>query len=140
MTPEDDFGFRLFHHCRLSAFPGGDWRGVSADEPGYVGLLPGRRVDALVYNGNIGEYQNFHPDQLRAAFLTENLFAPGQHNLVQTDADRVVTGSAAPTATPIKKSIKVPMTLGTPADATRGGVEVMAIKRSVTMGRCRGWP
>jgi 4-deoxy-L-threo-5-hexosulose-uronate ketol-isomerase len=56
------------------------------------------------YSPNPVEYQTLHPDQLRAAFLVENLFAPGQLNLVQTDADRAVIGSAVPIATPIKLS------------------------------------
>jgi 4-deoxy-L-threo-5-hexosulose-uronate ketol-isomerase len=56
------------------------------------------------YSLNPGEYQTLHPGQLRAAFLLENLFAPGQLNLVYTDADRAIIGSAVPGAAPIKLS------------------------------------
>ena len=41
---------------------------------------------------------------LRAAFLIETLFAPGKVELVYTDADRAIIGSAVPTTGPFKLS------------------------------------
>ena len=50
------------------------------------------------------EYPNLSTEQLRAAFLLESLFAPGQVELVYTDADRAIVGSAVPTSAPLKLS------------------------------------
>jgi 4-deoxy-L-threo-5-hexosulose-uronate ketol-isomerase len=43
-------------------------------------------------------------DELRAAFLVESLFTPGKAELVYSDADRAIIGSAVPTATPLALS------------------------------------
>ncbi len=40
-------------------------------------------------------------DELRAAFLVENLFAPGEICLIHTDLDRAIVGSAIPTSGPL---------------------------------------
>jgi 4-deoxy-L-threo-5-hexosulose-uronate ketol-isomerase len=48
------------------------------------------------------EYPNLSTDQLRAAFLLDSLFAPGQISLVYTDADRAIVGSAVPLGSPLK--------------------------------------
>ncbi|MBC8127210.1 MAG: 5-dehydro-4-deoxy-D-glucuronate isomerase, partial [Gloeobacteraceae cyanobacterium ES-bin-144] len=40
-------------------------------------------------------------DELREAFLLEDLFIPGEIHLVYTDLDRGIVGSAIPTATPL---------------------------------------
>jgi 4-deoxy-L-threo-5-hexosulose-uronate ketol-isomerase len=47
-------------------------------------------------------YQKLSTDELRAAFLVEALFAPGQLELVYSDADRAIIGSAVPGASAIK--------------------------------------
>jgi len=54
------------------------------------------------YSPNSNDYQKLATDDLRAAFLIESLFAPGELELVYTDADRAIVGSAIPTASPIK--------------------------------------
>jgi 4-deoxy-L-threo-5-hexosulose-uronate ketol-isomerase len=56
------------------------------------------------YSPHPNEYQTLNTGQLRAAFLVEKLFAPGHLDLVYTDADRAIIGSAAPTTAPIKLS------------------------------------
>ena len=43
------------------------------------------------------ETASLNTDQLRAAFLLENLFVPGKICLVATDLDRTIVGSAIPT-------------------------------------------
>ena len=43
------------------------------------------------------EYSKLGTDELRATFLIESLFAPGKIELVYTDADRAIVGSAVPT-------------------------------------------
>ena len=43
------------------------------------------------------ETASLNTDQLRAAFLLENLFVPGKISLVATDLDRTIVGSAIPT-------------------------------------------
>lgn len=48
------------------------------------------------------DYQSLSTDGLRATFLVETLCAPGKLELVYTDADRAIIGSAVPTAAPIK--------------------------------------
>jgi len=54
------------------------------------------------FSPNQTDYQNLNTDQLRAAFLIESLFKPGQLELVYTDADRAIVGSAVPGASPLK--------------------------------------
>ena len=48
------------------------------------------------------EYPTLTTDQLRAAFLVESLFTPGRVELVYTDNDRAIVGSAVPTSSPLK--------------------------------------
>jgi 4-deoxy-L-threo-5-hexosulose-uronate ketol-isomerase len=48
------------------------------------------------------EYPTLTTDQLRAAFLVETLFPPGRVELVYTDTDRAIIGSAVPTSSPLK--------------------------------------
>ena len=50
------------------------------------------------------EYQTLNTDQLRAAFLVEALFVPGRVDLVYTDADRAIVGSAVPCGSPLALS------------------------------------
>lgn len=47
------------------------------------------------------EYPKLNTDELRAAFLIDTLFAPGKMELVYTDADRAIVGSAVPTRAPL---------------------------------------
>ncbi|MGN6642691.1 MAG: 5-dehydro-4-deoxy-D-glucuronate isomerase, partial [Verrucomicrobiota bacterium] len=49
-------------------------------------------------------YPKFNTDELRSAFLIETLFAPGKLELVYTDADRAIVGSAVPIDSAIKLS------------------------------------
>jgi 4-deoxy-L-threo-5-hexosulose-uronate ketol-isomerase len=53
------------------------------------------------YSPNQNEYQHLATDQLRAAFLVESLFKPGQVELIYTDADRAIVGSAVPLGAPL---------------------------------------
>jgi 4-deoxy-L-threo-5-hexosulose-uronate ketol-isomerase len=48
------------------------------------------------------EYPTLNTNQLRAAFLVDSLFKPGQVELVYTDADRAIVGSAVPGTSPLK--------------------------------------
>jgi 4-deoxy-L-threo-5-hexosulose-uronate ketol-isomerase len=48
------------------------------------------------------EYPTLNTEQLRAAFLLDSLFAPGRVELVYTDADRAIVGSAVPAGEPLK--------------------------------------
>jgi 4-deoxy-L-threo-5-hexosulose-uronate ketol-isomerase len=48
------------------------------------------------------EYPTLTTEQLRAAFLVDSLFRLGELELVYTDADRAIVGSAVPTASPLK--------------------------------------
>ena len=48
------------------------------------------------------EYPTLTTEQLRAAFLVESLFTPGRLDLVYTDNDRAIVGSAVPTSSPLK--------------------------------------
>ena len=50
------------------------------------------------------EYPTLNTDQLRAAFLVDSLFVPGKIELVYTDTDRAIIGSAVPTGAPLKLS------------------------------------
>lgn len=54
------------------------------------------------YSPNPKDYQRLTTDELRASFLIESLFAPGKLELVYTDADRAIVGSAVPVSGPIK--------------------------------------
>ena len=48
------------------------------------------------------EYLTLTTDQLRAAFLVESLFTSGQVELIYSDTDRAIIGSAVPTTSPLK--------------------------------------
>ena len=48
------------------------------------------------------EYPTLTTEQLRAAFLVESLFTPGRIELVYTDNDRAIVGSAVPAGSPLK--------------------------------------
>ena len=48
------------------------------------------------------QYPTLTTDQLRAAFLVESLFPPGRVELVYTDNDRAIVGSAVPTSSPLE--------------------------------------
>src|ERR1017187_5252534 len=54
------------------------------------------------YSPNQKDYQKLGTDDLRATFLIESLFGPGKIELVYTDADRAIVGSAAPTDSPLE--------------------------------------
>jgi 4-deoxy-L-threo-5-hexosulose-uronate ketol-isomerase len=47
------------------------------------------------------DYLAYSTEELRSAFLVESLFQPGKIDLVYTDADRAIIGSALPGATPL---------------------------------------
>lgn len=49
-------------------------------------------------------YRRMNAAELRESFLLENLFAPGTIELVYTDADRAIVGSAVPTDGPLELS------------------------------------
>jgi 4-deoxy-L-threo-5-hexosulose-uronate ketol-isomerase len=48
------------------------------------------------------EYLTLTTDQLRAAFLVESLFTSGQVELIYSDTDRAIIGSAVPTTSPLE--------------------------------------
>jgi 4-deoxy-L-threo-5-hexosulose-uronate ketol-isomerase len=48
------------------------------------------------------EYQCLNTEELRAAFLVDTLFTPGTVELVYSDADRAIIGSATPTHGPLE--------------------------------------
>jgi 4-deoxy-L-threo-5-hexosulose-uronate ketol-isomerase len=50
------------------------------------------------------EGQKLGTEDLRANFLIETLFKPGALDLVYTDADRAIVGSAVPAGAPVKLS------------------------------------
>jgi 4-deoxy-L-threo-5-hexosulose-uronate ketol-isomerase len=50
------------------------------------------------------EYPSLNTEQLRAALLVDTLFALGRVELVYTDADRAIVGSAVPTRSPLTLS------------------------------------
>ncbi|MGN6554209.1 MAG: 5-dehydro-4-deoxy-D-glucuronate isomerase [Verrucomicrobiota bacterium] len=56
------------------------------------------------YSPHPTAYPKFNTDELRSAFLIETLFAPGKLELVYTDADRAIVGSAVPIDSAIKLS------------------------------------
>ena len=47
------------------------------------------------------EYPQLTTDQLRSAFLVDSLFTPDSVELVYSDADRAIIGSASPVASPL---------------------------------------
>jgi 4-deoxy-L-threo-5-hexosulose-uronate ketol-isomerase len=53
------------------------------------------------FSPNPEHYKLLDTEALRSAFLIESLFQPGKLDLVYTDADRAIVGSAVPTASPI---------------------------------------
>jgi 4-deoxy-L-threo-5-hexosulose-uronate ketol-isomerase len=53
------------------------------------------------YSPNHVGYQGLGTKELRTTFLVESLFAPEKLELIYSDADRAVIGSAAPVASPI---------------------------------------
>jgi 4-deoxy-L-threo-5-hexosulose-uronate ketol-isomerase len=57
------------------------------------------------FSPNQNDYQHYSTEQLRNAFLVESLFAPGQVELVYSDADRAIIGSAVAGATPLPLSV-----------------------------------
>jgi 4-deoxy-L-threo-5-hexosulose-uronate ketol-isomerase len=54
------------------------------------------------FSPNQNDYQKLCTDGLRANFLIETLFGAGKVELVYSDADRAIIGSAVPTAGPLK--------------------------------------
>ncbi len=54
------------------------------------------------YSPSKTEYRTLSTEQLRTAFLVDSLFKPAQVELVYTDADRAIVGSAVPTAAPLQ--------------------------------------
>jgi len=54
------------------------------------------------FSPNQNDYQRLGTDELRAYFLVESLFRPGQIDFVYSDADRAVLGSAVPGSSPLK--------------------------------------
>jgi len=56
------------------------------------------------YSPNPTDYPKLSTAELRDAFLIESLFAPGKLELVYSDADRAIIGSAVPTSTTLKLS------------------------------------
>jgi 4-deoxy-L-threo-5-hexosulose-uronate ketol-isomerase len=56
------------------------------------------------YSPNPAAYPELSTDELRAAFLIESLFTPGKLELVYSDADRAIIGSAVPAGAPLKLS------------------------------------
>jgi 4-deoxy-L-threo-5-hexosulose-uronate ketol-isomerase len=56
------------------------------------------------YSPNPTDYPKLSTAELRDAFLIESLFAPGKLELVYSDADRAIIGSAVPTSAALKLS------------------------------------
>jgi 4-deoxy-L-threo-5-hexosulose-uronate ketol-isomerase len=56
------------------------------------------------YSPNPLDYQKLGTDDLRSNFLIETLFPAGKLELVYSDADRAIIGSAVPTDAPLKLS------------------------------------
>jgi 4-deoxy-L-threo-5-hexosulose-uronate ketol-isomerase len=56
------------------------------------------------YSPSPTDYQKLGTEETRAAFLIETLFTPGKLELVYTDADRAIVGSAVPAGAPVKLS------------------------------------
>ena len=53
------------------------------------------------YTTDKNAYKRMTSDELRQAYLIDDLFIPGQISLTYTDVDRAVVGSAVPTITPL---------------------------------------
>ena len=53
------------------------------------------------FSPNQTDYQKLGTDELRKAFLVDSFFKPDALNLVYTDADRAVIGSAVPGSKPL---------------------------------------
>ncbi|MDF2962128.1 MAG: KduI [Paenibacillus sp.] len=54
------------------------------------------------YATNPSDLKSYDTDRLRQDFLIENLFVPGQLNMVYSHVDRFITGGVIPTKEPIK--------------------------------------
>ncbi len=54
------------------------------------------------YSPHPNDYQKLNTNELRSTFLIESLFTPGKVELVYTDADRAIVGSAIPGELPLK--------------------------------------
>jgi 4-deoxy-L-threo-5-hexosulose-uronate ketol-isomerase len=54
------------------------------------------------YSPHPNAYSTLNTEQLRSAFLLESLFTPGKVELIYTDTDRAIIGSAVPGNTPLK--------------------------------------
>jgi 4-deoxy-L-threo-5-hexosulose-uronate ketol-isomerase len=54
------------------------------------------------YTPDSESYKKMNSDDLRKYFLIDNLFHAGEINLVYTDVDRAIIGSAIPTKSPLK--------------------------------------
>jgi len=54
------------------------------------------------YSPNPNDYKRADTQQLRASFLVESLFVAGKVDLVYSDADRAIIGSAVPAGGPLK--------------------------------------
>jgi 4-deoxy-L-threo-5-hexosulose-uronate ketol-isomerase len=50
------------------------------------------------------DYRKLDTDELRSAFLIDSLFAPGKVELVYSDVDRAIVGSAVPASAPLQLS------------------------------------
>ncbi len=48
------------------------------------------------------DYSTYSTDDLRSAFLIDSIFTPGKVELVYTDTDRAIVGSAVPAGPPLK--------------------------------------
>ena len=54
------------------------------------------------YTPDSESYKKMNSDELRKYFLIDNLFIPGEIELVYTDVDRAIIGSVVPTNSPLK--------------------------------------
>src|SRR5690242_10232572 len=61
----------------------------------------GRHTMETRYSPNHAGYQKLGTRELRQTFLVESLFGPGKLELVYSDADRAIIGSAVPVDAPI---------------------------------------
>lgn len=59
------------------------------------------------FSPNQNDYTKLCTDGLRANFLIESLFGAGKAELVYSDADRAIIGSAVPTGSPLKLSADI---------------------------------
>ena len=48
------------------------------------------------YTPDLASYKNLTTDELRNAYLLENLFEPGEIKMVYFDLDRAIVGTAVP--------------------------------------------